>query len=217
MLLSRPFHQLFLQIIPLLPSRVTDEFDVKSVGKSRTFVRTRRTSVRTRQCRVLTGNQILSNRKNTTYSYRNPQMKVIITTLILSVLFPTVAHAQLSPTLKSQELAAKQYVAEMNKAQQDYYRNNTGFTSSVSNLAIGIKADTANYKYSIDTVNKAVFNYAVSNQANLKSFVGAVFLVGSKIQIILCQTNAPSKTKPANPTNTKGVLACGVGTGKVAQ
>ncbi len=161
--------------------------------------------------------QVLSNGKNMTYSSRNQQIKVAIATLILPVLFPTVAHAQLSPTLKPQELAAKQYVVEMNKAQQDYYRNNTGFTSSVSNLALGIKADTTNYKYSIDTVNKAVFNYAVSNQANLKSFVGGVFLAGSKIQIILCQTNAPSKTKPANPTNTKGILACGANTAKVAQ
>ncbi|WP_293196663.1 MULTISPECIES: type IV pilin-like G/H family protein [unclassified Microcoleus] len=162
--------------------------------------------------------QVLSNGKNMIYSSRNQQIKIAIATLILPVLFPTVAHAQLSPTLKTQESAAKQYVVEMNKAQQDYYRNNTGFTSSVSNLALGIKADTANYKYSIDTVNKAVFNYAVSNQSNLKSFVGGVFLAGNKTQTILCLNVASGKIKPAKPTmDTKGVVACGANTAKVAQ
>jgi hypothetical protein len=67
-------------------------------------------------------------------------------------------------------------------------------------------------------VNKAaVFNYGVSKQANLKSFVGGVFLVGNKPQAILCLNAAPGKIKPPNPTNTKGVLKCAAGTGKVAQ
>lgn len=171
--------------------------------------------------------QVLSNGKNMTYSSRNQQIKVAIATLIIPVLFPTVAHAQLSPTLKPQELAAKQYVIEMNKAQQDYYRNNTGFTSSVSNLALGIKADTANYKYSIDTENKAVvhyqgvFNYAVSNQANLKSLVGGVVFVGNKNQTILCLNVAPGKIKPTLPSismsNSNMVLNCGVGTVKLSK
>ncbi|MEG4321780.1 MULTISPECIES: type IV pilin-like G/H family protein [unclassified Microcoleus] len=156
------------------------------------------------------------------YSSRNQQIKIALATLILPVLFPTVAQAQLSPTLKTQESAAKQYVIEMNKAQQDYYRNNTGFTSSVSNLALGIKADTANYKYSIDTANKAVFNYAVSNQANLKSLVGGVVFVGNKTQTILCLNVAPGKIKPALPSiigmsNSNVVLNCGVGTVKLSQ
>lgn len=153
-----------------------------------------------------------------TYSSRHQKIKVGFATLILPVLFPTVARTQLSPTLKTKESAAKQYVVEMNKAQQDYYRNNTGFTSSVSNLALGLQGDTANYKYSIDTANKAVFNYAVSNQANLKSFVGGVFLVGNKTTTILCLNVASGKIKPAKPTmDTKGVVACGANTVKVAQ
>jgi hypothetical protein len=81
-----------------------------------------------------------------------------------------------------------------------------------------IKPDTANYSYSIGMVNKAaVFNYGVSKQANLKSFVGGVFLVGNNTQTILCLNAAPGKIKPPNPTNTKGVLKCAAGTEKIAQ
>jgi hypothetical protein len=196
MLLNRSFHQLYRKIIPLF----------KSV-----------TSLGTRQCRVPTETQLLSNDTSGTYSCRNRQRKVVITTLTLPVFFATVAQAQWPPTFKAQESAAKQYVAAMNKAQQSYYANNTGFTSSVSNLGLGIKPDTANYKYSISTDNKVVFNYAVSNKANLKSFVGGVFLVGNKPQIILCLNAAPGKIKPPNPTNTKGVLKCAAGTVKIAQ
>ena len=197
MLLNRSFHQLYRKIIPLF----------KSV-----------TSLGTRQCRVPTETQLLSNGTSGIYSCRNRQSKVVITTLTLPVFFATVAQAQWRPpTLKAQESAAKQYVGAMNKAQQSYYANNTGFISSVSNLGIGIKPDPANYQYLINTENKAVFNYAVSNQANLKTFVGGVFLVGNKTKTILCLNVAPGKIKPVNPMYDGRELYCGVGTGKIAQ
>ena len=197
MFLNRSFHQLYSKIIPLL-KRVT--------------------SLGTRYYRVPTETQLLSTGTSGIYSCRNRQRKVVITTLTLPVFFATVAQAQWRPpTLKAQESAAKQYVAAMNKAQQAYYIQNTGFTSSVSNLGIGIKPDPATYQYSINTENKAVFNYAVSNQANLKSFVGGVFLVGNKTQTILCLNVAPGKIKPPNPMYDGRDLYCAAGTGKIAQ
>lgn len=152
----------------------------------------------------------------------NWQIKVAIAALTLPVVFSTVSQAQVSPTLKPKESQAKNFVGSMNKAQQVYYAEKAGFTSSVSNLLVymglQIKPDAANYSYSIGMVKKgAVFNYGVSKQANLKSFVGGVFLVGNKTQTILCLNSATGKTKPANPTNTKGVLACGANTAKVTQ
>ena len=156
------------------------------------------------------------------YSSSNWQIKVAIAALTLPVVFSTVSQAQVSPTLKAKESQAKKFVGSMNKAQQVYYAEKAGFTSSVSNLLVymglQIKPNAANYSYSIGMVKKgAVFNYGVSKQANLKSFVGGVFLVGNKTQTILCINAAPGKTKPANPTNTKGVLACGANTAQVTQ
>ncbi len=139
-----------------------------------------------------------------------------IMTLSLSVLFTTSAEAQLSQTIKASEAEGKQYVASMNRSQQAYYAENTGFTSSVANLGLGIKSKNSNYKYSISTGDKAVFNYGVSRQSNLKTFVGGVFLVGNTTRTILCQTNAASKAKPANPTNQNGTLACGANTAKIS-
>jgi type IV pilus assembly protein PilA len=161
--------------------------------------------------------QQFSRKTSRIYSCKTWQIKVLITTLTLPFLFSTVAEAQLSQIVKAKESEAKQFVNSMNRAQQAYYAENAGFTSSVSNLGIGIKAETANYQYSISTGNKAVFNYAVSRDANLKSFVGGVFLIGNTTQTILCQANTASTTKPANPTNNNGTLACGANTVQVAR
>jgi type IV pilus assembly protein PilA len=139
-----------------------------------------------------------------------------VTPINLSVFF-AATKVQRPPTLKAQESAAKQYVAAMNKAQQAYYANNTGFTSSVSNLGLGIKPDTANYKYSINTEYKAVFNYAVSNQANLRSFVGGVLLVGNKTQTILCLNVTPGEIPSAPTIIMREGLYCGPGTVKISQ
>lgn len=150
------------------------------------------------------------------YSCKNWHLEVVLTALILPVFCTASATAQVSNTIKASESQAKQYVEAMNKAQQDYYAQNTGFTSSIANLALGLTADSAKYKYSISTANKAVFNYGISRDSNLKSFVGGVFLIGTTTKTILCQTAAASTTKPANPTNKNGVLACGGNTAKIS-
>lgn len=138
-------------------------------------------------------------------------IKVAIAALTLPVFFSTVSEAQVSQTVKAKESEGKQYVSSMNRAQQAYYAENTGFTSSVANLGIGRKAETSNYKYSISTGNKAVFNYGVS-RGNFRSFVGGVFLIGTTTKTILCQTNTASTTKPTNPINQNGTLVCGANT-----
>ena len=168
-----------------------------------------------------------------TYSSRNPQMKVVITALILSVFFATVAQAQFSPPLNAQESAAQQYVAAMNKAQQAYYAKNRGFTSSVSNLDLRIKPDPAHYKYSIDiiipeqyvtySVNREsvvfrqsfVFNYAMPNQIYLRGWAGGVLSRGNKTQTILCVTFGTGS--PVSPVISSGGLACGAGMRKISE
>jgi hypothetical protein len=110
------------------------------------------------------------------------------------------------------ESPARIIVDSMNKAQHAYYAENAGFTSSFANLGIGTLAQTDNYSYSISMGNKAVFNYGISRQPNLKSFVGGVFLIGNNIQTILCEASVAGTAKPANPINNNGVLACSANT-----
>ncbi|MGB3262814.1 MAG: type IV pilin-like G/H family protein [Microcoleus sp.] len=153
-------------------------------------------------------------------SHRNWQSRVVLTTLSLPVFLIAAAEAQLpngmtkSPAeiIKSMESPARILVDIMNKAQHAYYLEYAGFTSSVANLGVGTLAQTDNYSYSISMGNKAVFNYAISRQPNLKSFVGGVFLIGNNIQKILCEASVAGTARPANPINNNGVLACGANT-----
>jgi type IV pilus assembly protein PilA len=119
---------------------------------------------------------------------------------------------------------AIQYVGSMNKGQQAYFAEKSVFSTSVKALGIGIKTETKNYKYFIMTTTKATFNYGVSKQKDLKSYVGGVFVIpaknfhsnASKNKItttsILCKADSAGTIKPPEPTNQNGKIACPTGT-----
>jgi hypothetical protein len=68
----------------------------------------------------------------------------------------------------------------MNKAQQAVFIEKSAFATSVNALGLGLKTETTTFKYSVRATKKAAFNYAVSKQKDLKSYVGGVFLVPAK-------------------------------------
>ncbi|MEG4497143.1 type IV pilin-like G/H family protein [Microcoleus sp. F10-C6] len=124
---------------------------------------------------------------------------------------------------------AKQYVGSMNKGQQAYFAEKNAFGTSVDALGLGIKTETKNFKYSLRATKKAAFNYGVSKENNLKSYVGGVFLVPAKkfepnaakeeitTASILCGADSPGTIKPAEPTYENGKIACGKGTTQVTR
>jgi len=111
---------------------------------------------------------------------------------------------------------AKQYVSSTNKAQQAYYTENDSFVTGSDaaawgSLAVGIKTQTANYKYSISPIGKNgvnVFGDASQISKALKNYTGVVGLVedpnnhGNKIsQAIVCETkNAGDAPMPGEVT-----------------
>ncbi|MEG4144975.1 type IV pilin-like G/H family protein [Microcoleus sp. Pol12B5] len=135
----------------------------------------------------------------------------------------------LNNTNKSKQSEAKQYVSSMNKAQQAHFAEKSAFATSVNALALGIKTETTNYKYSVRATKQSAFNYGVSKQPQLKSYVGGVFLVpvkevepnaakdGITTISIFCQADSPGTIKPAEPTYENGKLACGQGTRQVTR
>jgi type IV pilus assembly protein PilA len=124
----------------------------------------------------------------------------------------------------------KQYVASINKGQQAYYAEKSVFSTSVDALGLGLKTETANYKYSVRTTKKAAFSYAVSKNKSLRGYVGGVFLVpvkevdpsGAKHEIlttqsIICEADSPGTIKPAEPIYKNGEGVCGKGTTQVTK
>ncbi|HSF74784.1 MAG TPA: type IV pilin-like G/H family protein [Microcoleus sp.] len=120
--------------------------------------------------------------------------------------------------------SARESVSSINKSQRAYFAEKNVFSTSVKALGMGIKTETENYKYSLIVTKKATFNYGVSKQKDLKSYVGGIFVIpakkfdsnASKNKItttsILCQADSAGTIKPPEPTNQNGKIACATGT-----
>ena len=119
---------------------------------------------------------------------------------------------------------AREYVSSINKGQQAYFAEKSVFSTSVKALGIGMKTETENYKYSLLTTKKATFNYGVSKQKDIKSFVAGVFVIpATKVEpnasknkttttSILCRADSPGTIRPPEPTNQNGKIAWATGT-----
>ena len=128
---------------------------------------------------------------------------------------------------QAKQSEGKQYISSINKGQQAYYAENSKFSKNIADLGLGIKTETTNYNYSIETTQNAAFSYAVPRNDKIKAYVGGVFLIPipatntdpqtKTIQSILCERNSGSTTKPATPTIQKGEIACGAGTTEVTK
>jgi|SRR6478672_2765763 len=167
--------------------------------------------------------QYFSSNKNQGFTI----LEFLVVIVIIGVLAAIAIPSFLNCRNISKDSEARIYVGSMNKGQQAYFREKDTFANSIEKLRLGIKTQTANYQYSIQTTPTAAFSYGVAlkhTKNSIKSFVGAVFLVpverdkteAAKPQMetvaILCQTNTGSITRPANPINQKGVLACATDT-----
>lgn len=103
---------------------------------------------------------------------------------------------------KGKQAEGKQYVSSINKSQQAYYtENGTFITASTPNdwasLAVGIKTQTSNYKYSMspagtDGVNAIADATQISKA--LKNYTGVVGLIApvagadKTSQAVVCET-----------------------------
>jgi type IV pilus assembly protein PilA len=101
---------------------------------------------------------------------------------------------------KARSSEAKAYVGGMGKAQQAFWLENGVLGQSIPALAIGIKEETDNYKYDLQSFELVAYHYGVPKNDNLKSFVGAVFVVPEKAQTsqgVNQQASPKSATKPS--------------------
>jgi type IV pilus assembly protein PilA len=167
--------------------------------------------------------QYLSSNKNQGFSI----LEFLVVIVIIGVLAAIALPSLLSCGNKAQQSEARTYVGSMNRGQQAYFMEKDTFANSIEKLGLGIKTQTANYQYSLQTTPKTAFSYGVALKHTtkpIKSYVGAVFLVlvkkdktkaaKNKLETvaILCETNTASTTQPANPINQKGVPACATDT-----
>ena len=148
----------------------------------------------------------------------------LVLLMFFGIIFLICRPSFLAKARNGKQSEARGYVSSINKGQQAYFAEQSVFSTSVKALGIGIKTETENYKYFIVSTKKATFNYGVSKQKDLKSYVGGVFVIPAtkvtsnastnKIMTtsILCKADSAGTIKPPEPTNQNGKIACATGT-----
>lgn len=116
---------------------------------------------------------------------------------------------------KSNQSEAKTYVGSLNRGQQAYFLEKNNWGQNIDILAIGIKSETENYKYStqiinsiktINTKNDAgiALQRGISKNERFKSYVGVAYLLTTQSGeitslSILCESNEPTTKESGLP------------------
>jgi len=162
------------------------------------------------------------NSKLASIASNNGEWLVLL--MVIGVFVGIVRPSFLNKVRSVKQAEAREYVSSINKGQQAYFAETNVFSTSVKDLGIGMKSETENYKYSLVSTKKATFNFGVSKQKDLKSYVGGVFVIPAKkidsnayknkitTTSILCKADSAGTIKPPEPTNQNGKIACATGT-----
>ncbi|MBW4470910.1 MAG: type IV pilin-like G/H family protein [Stenomitos rutilans HA7619-LM2] len=131
-------------------------------------------------------------------------IELLVVIIIIGILSAIALPSFLNQANKAKESESKQYVGSMNRSQQAYYLEKNTFSSDVSLLGLGIKTDTTNYTYQIDSpTSSGVKNVSNPKFTNtLRAHLGGVstgFTTGATsgeatTLAVLCQSAKPGAT-----------------------
>lgn len=112
-------------------------------------------------------------------------IELLVVIIIIGILSAIALPSFLNQANKAKQSEAKQYTGSMNRQQQAYFLEKNTFTTTLTNLGLGIQAETENYKYAISGPAKGgkidntaqgtgVNNYGWADADVLKSYMGSV-------------------------------------------
>jgi hypothetical protein len=118
----------------------------------------------------------------------------------------------------------KSYIGTLTRGQQNYFLEKKKWAKSIEEFEIGIKAETENYRYSIQNIDPIktvdIKNYpgimvqtGTAKKEELKSYLGAAYLSGPsssemKTITILCESNEPTTKEAGLPKLDGKALQC---------
>ena len=134
-------------------------------------------------------------------------IELLVVIIIIGILSAIALPSFLNQANKAKQSEAKQYISSVNKGQQAFYAENSAFVTdnAISNLGLGIKTETGNYKYSIGGNANGASAGAAPVTAALSGYAGAVGLVGigeakTTSTIICSETGLTANASPKAPS-----------------
>jgi type IV pilus assembly protein PilA len=159
-------------------------------------------------------------------------IELLVVIIIIGILAAIALPSLLSQVNKGKQAEAKQNVGALNRAQQAYFLENDGFATDVPSAGIGIKTQTVNYIYTINTTGAPTGTNGLPQSANnigsslgntLKSYVGQNYTSIGDTQTsevltlgLVCETvdiGPAGATKVTNEPQPDPATATACGTG----
>lgn len=146
-------------------------------------------------------------------------IELLVVIIIIGVLAAIALPSLLGQVNKAKQSEAKNNIGALNRAQQAYLLEYSEFATGLTQLGVGIKSETVNYKYTI-TENAAgvLLNLGTAKKAALKSYSGLVATVtgdtttGEVLTVAAaCESVNPTQTAyaaPATPTIVNTTSPC---------
>lgn len=110
---------------------------------------------------------------------------------------------------KAKSSEGRMNVGTMNRAQQEFWAEKQTFGRSIPALELGIKVGikegTDNFKFEVQDFELVTYQYGIPKNDEVKSFVGAVFVVPEKSQTYQGSNQKANQTS-ATKTNAKQEL-----------
>jgi hypothetical protein len=104
---------------------------------------------------------------------------------------------------KARSSEGRTYVGTMNRGQQAFWAEKQTFGRSIPVLELGIKEETDNFKFEVQSFKLVTYQYGVSKNDKAKSFVGAVFVVPEKSQTYQGSDQKENQTSESKPSAKK--------------
>ncbi|NJO59290.1 MAG: hypothetical protein HC836_13540 [Richelia sp. RM2_1_2] len=117
---------------------------------------------------------------------------------------------------------AKLNIGSINRGQQVMQLEKDRFSTSITELELGISSETDNYSYNItEAGTSSAITTATAKENGMKSYTGAVFMLKDSeydfdtTKAVICETNSASKTPPGNPQLLGEDIQCAKGSKKL--
>jgi type IV pilus assembly protein PilA len=146
-------------------------------------------------------------------------IELLVVIIIIGILAAIALPSLLGQVNKAKQSEAKNNIGALNRAQQAYQLEYSEFATGLTQLGIGIRSQTVNYKYSISQTGGVLFNQGAAIKSALKSYAGLVATItgdpttGEVLTVAAaCESVNPTTaefTESVDPTAVSGTQPCG--------